>query len=327
MSTSLITRLSNCLNLEPTILEGLAVIASPFAIESGEFIFRQGETAIGMYVVDHGRVQIKARIPGDDALSIVELGEGEIFGELAFLDEEDRSASAIAVTAVTGWSISRAGFRGLLHGRQPVARNVLECIQKKVAGRIRQTLYRIIESSSVINLQRRTSVVSPRWSIPEASIASLLETFSMTGLMLVPRWVNLLEQCHLVEISRGARFDFDEGDEGRDSLLWVLRGAIRECVARGDELEQLWVTGPGALGAVVGFVDGEPHPLTLQAAEDSLVLALPRHRLAHLEAQDSLLAIFLQNLIGQQLALAQRRVNRHLGRAIGLHRFNHVTDH
>jgi len=60
---------------------------------AGETIFAQGEPGDVMYVVLEGEVDIKAEAEVLDHLS-----EGHIFGEMAIIDREPRSATAIAAT-------------------------------------------------------------------------------------------------------------------------------------------------------------------------------------------------------------------------------------
>lgn len=60
---------------------------------SGETIFRQGEPAVGMYMIVEGRVMIVSE-PGPHELA--ELKDGDFFGELALLDDSPRSATAVA---------------------------------------------------------------------------------------------------------------------------------------------------------------------------------------------------------------------------------------
>lgn len=318
----LTARLSLHLGLDAAALEGLAVVAAPFSVSAGQPIFRQGERATGMYVLDQGRVLIKARTPGDDALSMVELGAGEIFGELALLDDDDRSACASALTPASGWWISRAGFKGLLHSGQPVARDVMRRVQYQVAKRIRDTLARIAMSDNVVTPLRTPLAGSANWGSAEADFAPLLEAFSLPGSTLTPRWECLLDLGRRLDVTRGHIVGAEIRESPDFPLFWVIRGAVRECLPRGSHLEQIWVCGPGALAGVVGAVDGLPQPLVLQAAEDAIVLALPADCVQRLQGLDPSLAITMQELISRQIALAQRRINRHLGRAEGLRRFN-----
>lgn len=64
--------------------------------EPGQFIFVEGQEADAMYIVLDGEVRISRRIPnmGEEALAI--LGHGEVFGEMALIDDQRRSADAIA---------------------------------------------------------------------------------------------------------------------------------------------------------------------------------------------------------------------------------------
>lgn len=322
MPDGLIARLSPYLGLEPATLAGLQVVASPFSVRASEEIFRQGEQSTGMYVVDAGQILIKARTPGDDVISMTQLSSGEIFGELSLLDDDDRSASAVALTDASGWWISRSGFRGLLHSKQPVANEVIVRIQQRVAQRIRDTLTRIADADCGVNPLRIAKNFEANWSPADASMAPMLQAFSLAAPMLAPRWEHLLSLARRVEISRGGILQRTSTVNDDYPLIWVVRGALRECLPRGDELEQLWVAGPGALAGVVGAVDGRPHPMVLQAAEDSVLLALPANCLHALHAIDHGLCVTLQDLVSRQIALAQRRINRHLGRAEGLRRFN-----
>lgn len=62
---------------------------------AGETIFREGERGSELFVVQRGRVRI---LSGNRLLET--LGENEIFGEMALIDDSPRSASAVAETDV-----------------------------------------------------------------------------------------------------------------------------------------------------------------------------------------------------------------------------------
>lgn len=66
--------------------------------DAGEVIFRQGEPGVGMYVIEHGRVEI-LHAPTERVLA--ELHDGDFFGEIALLNETPRSARATALEPTT----------------------------------------------------------------------------------------------------------------------------------------------------------------------------------------------------------------------------------
>ncbi|MEM1043070.1 MAG: cyclic nucleotide-binding domain-containing protein [Bacteroidota bacterium] len=65
---------------------------------AGEVIFRQDDPGVGMYVIEEGTVDI-VHEPTNRVLA--DLGVGDVFGEIALLNETPRSARAVATTATT----------------------------------------------------------------------------------------------------------------------------------------------------------------------------------------------------------------------------------
>ena len=64
---------------------------------AGEYIFYQGDPGIGLYFIRDGEVLIK-RIDNDNPITLANFHKGDFFGELALVDGEKRSASAVAKT-------------------------------------------------------------------------------------------------------------------------------------------------------------------------------------------------------------------------------------
>jgi CRP/FNR family transcriptional regulator, cyclic AMP receptor protein len=60
---------------------------------AGQTIFNEGEPGNGMYIVRSGQVELRG---GNVRREVV--GESEFFGEMALIDNEPRSAGAIALT-------------------------------------------------------------------------------------------------------------------------------------------------------------------------------------------------------------------------------------
>lgn len=65
---------------------------------AGEFIFLQGDPGIGLYIVRDGEVEIKRKDNSGKEHTLANFIKGDFFGELALVDGEKRSASAVAVT-------------------------------------------------------------------------------------------------------------------------------------------------------------------------------------------------------------------------------------
>jgi CRP/FNR family transcriptional regulator, cyclic AMP receptor protein len=65
---------------------------------SGEYIFYQGDPGIGLYLIEDGDVEIQRVDEFGKAHSLAFFSKGDFFGELALVDGEKRSASAISRT-------------------------------------------------------------------------------------------------------------------------------------------------------------------------------------------------------------------------------------
>ena len=79
--------------VEFSILAGSGVPVR--ALKQGEVIFREGDPAKELYVIKSGRVDITS---GNRLLAT--LGDNGIFGEMALIDKEPRSATVTAATDV-----------------------------------------------------------------------------------------------------------------------------------------------------------------------------------------------------------------------------------
>lgn len=76
-------------------LQSLEQTAITKAFKAGQTIFREGDEGDGIYVIIEGAVQISAVVSQDERRPLSRLGPGDFFGEMAVLDAEPRSASAI----------------------------------------------------------------------------------------------------------------------------------------------------------------------------------------------------------------------------------------
>ena len=66
----------------------------------GDIIFEEGASGDWIYVVMHGEVEISKNIRGKKVV-VDTLSEGDLFGEISFVDKQPRSAGARALGDVT----------------------------------------------------------------------------------------------------------------------------------------------------------------------------------------------------------------------------------
>lgn len=116
-------------------LAGLRERAEVRSYARNDVLFRQGEPAEDLFIVEHGRVAI-AQQAGDGRESVVAvLEDGSLFGELPLFDDAPRSADARALTDLSVVVLSYEPVRALLRA-QP---ELLWVIVRLLARRLRAT--------------------------------------------------------------------------------------------------------------------------------------------------------------------------------------------
>ena len=125
--------------LKPAALELLVAIAAEEQHAKGDFLFHQGDCGERLYLILEGRVRISRNVGGmgEEALAI--LGPGEVFGEMALLDESPRSADAIVHESCRLLAIPKDAFDDLLFSRKELAYEVLWGFVRLLSTRLRET--------------------------------------------------------------------------------------------------------------------------------------------------------------------------------------------
>ena len=90
---------------------------------AGEPVFLEGDVGEHAFVVDSGEIRITRERPSGEELTLAHLRRGELFGELALIDDMPRSASAFAVSDTELMTLDRETFQRHLrehpdHGEQ-----------------------------------------------------------------------------------------------------------------------------------------------------------------------------------------------------------------
>lgn len=189
------------------------------AYEAGEVIFSQGDPGDGFFYVEDGEVEISARVGDDDYRVFARIGPGEIFGEMAVLDDGPRSATARANGPTKAYFIGREElFRILQNNPEAMIRllrffshrirktnqqyigEVLQAEKLSVIGRFARNIVHDFKNPlNVIGLATEMAVAD--WSDEESRLASLDRIQRQTR-----RMTNMLNE--LLEFSRGEAQSF-----------------------------------------------------------------------------------------------------------------------
>jgi HEAT repeat protein len=113
-----------------SVLAEIAAILKQVEVAAGVTIFNKGDTGDCLYVIGSGKVRIH-----DGDLTLTTLGERDIFGELALLDAEPRSATATAETPTRLFRVDQEAFYDLMADRIEVVRGILRVLCRRVRAK------------------------------------------------------------------------------------------------------------------------------------------------------------------------------------------------
>ena len=114
---------------EEGLLE-LAAALEEIEVQVGERIIEKGEIGSSMYIVVDGRVRVH---DGEQELRV--LGSREIFGELAALDPEPRSASVTAIEDTSLFRLDEQALYEMMAENQTIARGVIQILCRRLRTR------------------------------------------------------------------------------------------------------------------------------------------------------------------------------------------------
>ncbi len=105
---------------------------------AGEDLIRVGDKDDSFYILTIGEVNVV--IDGaDDEIVLATIGEGSVFGEIAFFDGAPRSATIRAQTPGTAVRVTRENFDALAAWEPVIARQLLFDLGRILSMRLRWT--------------------------------------------------------------------------------------------------------------------------------------------------------------------------------------------
>jgi CRP/FNR family transcriptional regulator, cyclic AMP receptor protein len=114
------------------MLAEISAVLEEVCFQVGDRIFTKGDLGDCLYIIAEGQVRVH-----DDARTLNTLGAGDIFGEMAALDPEVRSASITAVKDTRLLRLDRGPFYRVMAQRIEVAQGIMHVLAQRLRGRLR----------------------------------------------------------------------------------------------------------------------------------------------------------------------------------------------
>lgn len=116
------------------------------SLDGDETLFKQGDNGDFFAVVIAGRIEITKLTEKDTPVAIASLTHGATLGEMALIDHETRSASAIATEPSTVFVLSRESFDTLIDQSPRCGVKLIRKIATILSRNIRETSNLFAES-------------------------------------------------------------------------------------------------------------------------------------------------------------------------------------
>ena len=112
--------------LAPDALEQIASRFHTAQFKRGQTIYERGDAGNALHLIRSGQIRFSVVSGEGRELSVRVAKAGEVIGEIAVLDRQPRTATAVALTAVTAHSLSRTELDRLLLQDPQFARNAID---------------------------------------------------------------------------------------------------------------------------------------------------------------------------------------------------------
>ena len=110
-------------------------------------VFREGDNSDELYIIAKGSASVRLRLAGTERETrLITFSPGTVFGEVALLDQEARSATVEADEDLVCYVFTRRNFDELTGAHPAVAIKLLTNLGREISSRLRRanrTIYQL----------------------------------------------------------------------------------------------------------------------------------------------------------------------------------------
>jgi CRP-like cAMP-binding protein len=131
----------------------LAEVTTSCAIKDGAFLIEEGQKDDAIHVLSKGRLEVLTRAGGGTWVTLQLLKEGDMVGEMGFIDGVEHSASLRALGNCELIRLDRDSFEGLIKKDPELVYKVMRSIMRTVHRILRGMNAQYVELTNYISKQ------------------------------------------------------------------------------------------------------------------------------------------------------------------------------
>jgi len=132
---------------EAEVLGALMVVRG---LKDGEFLFEDGTNDDSLHVILTGKLEVVKRTGGDDYSSLAVLREGELAGELSFIDGAPHTVGLRALCETHVLSLARGSFEGIVDSNPQLVYKVMRAVARSAHRIVHRMNTEFVELSNYI---------------------------------------------------------------------------------------------------------------------------------------------------------------------------------
>jgi CRP/FNR family transcriptional regulator, cyclic AMP receptor protein len=190
-------------------LERISQVAVPRSFPADTRVFHEGDQSDACYIVRSGACRVTREHPDGRAITLANLGPGAIFGELAMLDGESRSASVEATEDAELLALPAGDVRALLREHPEMGEKLIVALTRRLREaneRLTRQSFQTVPSrvAGVLNklLAEEADTPQVRDGVTIRLRQSDLAQLAGTSRESVSRFLATLERAGIVEVGR-----------------------------------------------------------------------------------------------------------------------------
>ena len=145
-------------SLAPEELASLKKVTGEETFAGGTEIFKEGDAGDALYVIKSGLVQISG-LTGGERQVFSRVLPGDVFGEFAVIDNQPRSASAVAEIETTVYRVPRDAMVAMLEGSPQFSFSLMREITQRLREFNRQYIRKVLQAERMALVGRFASSI------------------------------------------------------------------------------------------------------------------------------------------------------------------------